>query len=255
MKLSIVLLLILICFFGFADEGDSFLFCSDYESLTISEIRKLTHIETAGLEKIFGIKVNPVNINSVRIKEYGLSNSEVDKKLNRYFSTVTIRSLAADCGYPPKKMIYYQDIDVGKTEYSRTLASFNKTPADIKEGLDRYKASERDFMWAIVLLGMIIVFLSLIITGTLISLLEHLQHLKRPGRKKKKIKTAAGIVSTFDGEINEATVAAIITAVYLHEVTIEEENRLLLTWKRASASVWKASSPMPNNLFFRAKRG
>jgi hypothetical protein len=55
--------------------------------------------------------------------------------------------------------------------------------------------------------------------------------------------------------MSDYALAAVVAAIFLHEEEVEEENKLLLTWKRASTNMWKASRSMSNDIFFNAQGG
>jgi Na+-transporting methylmalonyl-CoA/oxaloacetate decarboxylase gamma subunit len=112
-------------------------------------------------------------------------------------------------------------------------------------------------MFGITLVGMIIVFASLILIGFIINQLSHLQKEKKSSKKRKKRKNKPNFsVSTQQDEPSSDAIIAAITTVYLHELEVEEQNNLLLTWRRANVSMWKAVNKVnvPNRNFFKAQR-
>ena len=110
------------------------------------------------------------------------------------------------------------------------------------------------FYTGVVIVGMSIVFVSLMLTGLIISQLKNLGNKPKKKVNKASVKTSAGTVTGPVDHLSSNAVVAAITAIYLHEMDVEEQNKMLLTWKRAPLSMWKASSIMPNNEYYQAKR-
>ena len=78
-----------------------------------------------------------------------------------------------------------------------------------------------------------------------------LQHIGEP-KKKGKVITSMGTVTATQKHINSNGVVAAITAMFLHDA--EEEDRIDLTWKRQTISMWKAAG-MAENRVFEDRRG
>jgi len=115
--------------------------------------------------------------------------------------------------------------------------------AVLQKAIKSYDDNEKNFHLGIVLVGMFTVFVSLLLVAIIISQLRHLD-------KKKKVrlpKIPAVSKTDFVTNENEDIIAAIITSLYLYELEVEENNKLLLTWKRTPLSMWKASKFVPMN--------
>ncbi len=101
---------------------------------------------------------------------------------------------------------------------------------------------------------MAIVFISLVITAIIISLLQHLtieNKPKKPSKKKKKNDYKRSFETM---QVNSNAIVAAITTVYLHELEVEQQNNMMLTWKRAPLSLWKVSRILPNQEFYKTKK-
>lgn len=144
------------------------------------------------------------------------------------------------------------------TQASSTLAELGLTKADVKEALGEYRKGELGFVQNITEIGMLIVFVSLIIVAVLIGLLRHLHIFENKGKTtrsaKRSVRSIMGMISS-SGDMSHYALAAVVAAIFLHEEEVEAENKLLLTWKRASINMWKASKSMPNDTFFNAQGG
>jgi hypothetical protein len=172
-------------------------------------------------------------------------------------SSWTLREFAEANQVPLRKIAAALGKDVD-TEASSTLAELGLTEADAKEALLEYRKGELGFVRNIVEIGMLIVFGSLIVVAVLIGLLRHLHIFEKKGSKpgpgEKSVRSIVGTISS-SGDMSDYALAAVVAAIFLHEEEVEEENKLLLTWKRASTNMWKATRSMPNDTFFNAQGG
>jgi len=73
-------------------------------------------------------------------------------------------------------------------------------------------------------------------------------------RRQAALRGASKKIPAVDG-LDAPTVAAIAAAIRLHESSLEEANRILATWTKASVSVWKTSRRMPNLRYFGKRYG
>ena len=135
------------------------------------------------------------------------------------------------------------------TDQTKTLAELQISEIQLKLALEKYDSNKNVFYGGIALVGMSIVFLSLIIVGFCISGLKYLDHKKKP--KLKTVQTSVGKISAHPEHISSNAIVAAITALYLHEAEVEEKNRLILTWKRSRLSMWSATNMMENKYFDR----
>lgn len=174
-----------------------------------------------------------------------------------YQSSWTLREFADANQVPPRKIsaALAKDLDI---QASSTLSELGVTKADAKEALAEYRKGELGFVRNIAETGMLIVFVSLIVVAVLIGLLRHLHifdkkgNTPRPG--KRSVRSIVGTISS-SGDMSDYALAAVVAAIFLHEEEVEEEKKLLLTWKRASTNMWKASRSMPNDTFFNVQGG
>jgi hypothetical protein len=174
-----------------------------------------------------------------------------------YQSSWTLQEFAETNQVPPRKIstALGKDFD---TKASATLSELGVTMGDAEEALGEYRKGELGFLRNIAEIGMLIVFLSLIVVAVLISLLRHLHIFEKKASgveaEKKAVRSIVGTIRS-SGDMSDYALAAVVAAIFLHEEEVEEENKLLLTWKRASTNMWKASRSMPNDTFFNAQGG
>lgn len=170
-------------------------------------------------------------------------------------SSWTLREFAQANQVPLRKIAAALGKDLD-TEASSTLAELGLTKVDTKKALVEYRKGELGFVRNIAETGMLIVFISLIVVAVLIGLLRHLHIFEKkgntPGRGESSVRSIVGTISS-SGDMSDYALAAVVAAMFLHEEEVDEENRLLLTWKRASTNMWKASRSMPNDTFFNSQ--
>jgi Na+-transporting methylmalonyl-CoA/oxaloacetate decarboxylase gamma subunit len=159
----------------------------------------------------------------------------------------TIKQVSEQTNIPSKKILQYLDLDTS-TEINLTLAELQISEEHLKKALTEYENKKHGFYSGIALVGMSIVFISLIVVGFFIYSLQHLNFKK----KKKIVNTSIGKVKVPE-HISANAIIAAITAIYLHEAEAEEKNRLMLTWKRSQLSMWRATN-MVESRFFETRR-
>jgi Na+-transporting methylmalonyl-CoA/oxaloacetate decarboxylase gamma subunit len=165
-------------------------------------------------------------------------------------NNITLQELSAEIQIPIKKLKECLELPQ-TTDNHATLSDLTIGKQNIILAIDRYNEDRFGYYQSIVILGMLIVFGSLMITAVFIGLLQHTVIEKKPktpqSRKHGKQEASREHVSS------NAIVAAIAT-VYMHEWEIEEQNKMILTWKRAPLSLWKVSRILPNQEFYKGKR-
>jgi Na+-transporting methylmalonyl-CoA/oxaloacetate decarboxylase gamma subunit len=184
----------------------------------------------------------------------GLLLAEVDTF--SFEPQMTIETFSQENGIPSKKIKEYLNIPMN-TDILTTFAELEITKQQAVKTYQKFQKKKNSYMFGITLVGMIIVFASLILIGFIINQLSHLQKEKKSSKKRKKRKNKPNFsVSTQQDEPSSDAIIAAITTVYLHELEVEEQNNLLLTWRRANVSMWKAVNKVnvPNRNFFKAQR-
>ncbi len=170
---------------------------------------------------------------------------------------MSIQTFSQENGIPSKKIKEYLNIPL-ETDILTTFAELDITKQQAEQAMQKFKKKKSSYMLGITLVGMLIVFLSLILIGLIINQLSHLQSDGKRNKKKRKKgeRKPSFSVSTQQGEPSSDAIVAAITAIYLHELEVEEQNNLLLTWRRTNVSMWKALDKInvPNRNYFIARR-
>ena len=156
--------------------------------------------------------------------------------------SMTIAQISADIHIPVSKLIEY--LELSRTvDIHLPLSELERDAAALQKAITRYNDNKSTFHIGIVLVGMFTVFISLLLVAVIISQLRHLD-------KKKKLRTPKMPIvprPEFNTNEDDDIVAAITTTLYIYELEVEENNKLLLTWKRTPLSMWKAAKFIPMN--------
>ncbi len=160
----------------------------------------------------------------------------------------TLHELAASESIPVKNLAMELGVVLAEVR-EHSLSELDITRQDAGDAVTRYREGEPTMVSSIVMVGMMIVFVSLVVVAFLISLFKHLHLFK----KTRYAKTSVGTVRS-QGDMSERSIAAVVAAIYLHEEEVDSENRLLLTWKRAATNIWKTGSVKPNESHFASRR-
>ncbi len=154
----------------------------------------------------------------------------------------TLNSIKKETGIPVKKLRQYLNLP---KDYSIQKPMNNISAENIKDIKEKFKAEKSSLILSITLSGMGVVFISLLFVALLIAQFAHI----------KTIQKKIGPAKPCRNLTNDALVAAMLT-VYLHELEVEEQNKLILTWKRANISMWKAVSKTetPNENYYKTRK-
>jgi Na+-transporting methylmalonyl-CoA/oxaloacetate decarboxylase gamma subunit len=160
-------------------------------------------------------------------------------------STSTLVQIADYKHVPIKKLIEFLGLPM-TTPYGVTPKQVDRTLEQALAAVDKIHGARLSFGGLLTALGMSVVFLAL---AFMAFVLGQLRRLNRERPKPTSAEPRKAIRQ------DDAAVAA-MTALYLHVQEVREHNRMLLTWRRAPVSMWKASLlvEMPNRQYYE-KRG
>lgn len=147
---------------------------------------------------------------------------------------------------PIKKLRIMLKIDqnIDNTTSLQKLNISNKKIADL---IKQFNSDKNSYLGGIAIVGMLIVFVSLAIVALIIGRLKIIQRCEN----RKIVKTTIGEM-TGPSNMSANDVVAAITAIYLHEMEADKQNKLLLTWKRRPLEMWSAANKvnLPNRIYF-----
>ncbi len=175
----------------------------------------------------------------------------------------TLLELSLEHEVPVKKIIEYLELPQN-VNLQKTLTELKVQSIDFQNCIKRFEEEKVSYSYGIVVIGMLVVFFSLIITGFLIAQIEHIgKWEKRDDKiekeKKEELTTVHTEYAKVTGKISEVSTNAIvaaITALHLHRMEVEETNKMMLTMKRNRISLWKSYAKLnvPNRSFHLEKR-
>ncbi len=165
------------------------------------------------------------------------------KKLN-FAPSTTLLEIAAQTNIPVKKITQYLKLK-DQTEFNISMQELGISNEDLKKAIAEYENNKKSFYSGIILVGMGIVFVSLLIVGLIIGSLQHIGDPKK--KKRSVVQTSVGKVTAPRNHISSNGIVAAITAMLLHDA--EEKDKIDLTWKRQTISMWQAAGMVENRIF------
>ena len=166
-----------------------------------------------------------------------------EKKLD-FLPETTLLEISSQTNIPVKKITQYLKLE-DQTEFNVSLQELGISTEDLKKAIAEYHKNTKSFYTGIIIVGMGIVFVSLLIVGFIINLLQHIGEPKKI--KKTVVKTPVGTVTASKDHISSNGVVAAITAIFLHDA--DEKDKIELTWKRQTISLWNAAGMVENRVF------
>ncbi len=258
-------------------------FAQDMKRLQQMTLLELSEAKGIRLEKLTELIVPDIDTDHMRLplEKIGpnITDGFIQGVLDNYLQLRTLRDLAEDTQYPIKKLRNIIGVDISKSGYEKPLRNFGISTQRIDRAIRVYEEGETDFIWSIIATGMIIVFISLIIIGLVVAFLEYFRRLgnkrlrrktltglkpemktssdtsKRASRRKRRKRGTSSREISSDDAMDAPTIVAIAAAIRLHESSMEEANRILATWTKASVSMWKTNRLMPNQRYFDKRYG
>jgi Na+-transporting methylmalonyl-CoA/oxaloacetate decarboxylase gamma subunit len=165
-----------------------------------------------------------------------------------YNELSTLSEIAASLNMPLKKLksMLGNDDPLDRTWDQRSIQALGISPEQIRDINQEFEKDILLYGSSVTLVGMLVVFLALVITSLIIRQLVHLN---------AKPKAAPVIKLSSDGKVKSApntlsrnVIVAAITALHIHQHEIEEQRRMVLTFRRTPTNQWRASAvlSMPN---------
>jgi len=199
--------------------------------------------------KLTALRINPEDI--VKYKDditFGFNHS------------MTLYDCAKFNKVPIKKLLEYLNLPIqDKTNYTKTLIDLKIKPSLIIEKVKFFDTKKMELGAILTILGMLVVFAALAITALVLTQMIHLNKMgKSSGHGHSQPVTTASVQTPVGKikaprpeDLSSAAIVAVITAIHLRTQELEEENKLMLTWKRANVSMWQASGKVqfPNSKF------
>ncbi len=218
------------------------------ENMTLQDVSLIVNISVDSLATNFKLNLKDKRIINRSLKSLKLDPEAIinykDFTLYGFNQTNTVREIAKLLHIPVKKLMGYLQLNPQDKEKSNaTLEDLQIKPSNVILMSIEFKKDLPKFGTILTVLGMSVVFFSLILTALIISQLVHFGKSKKHGHKEShSVQTTLGTVSTQKKEdLNSTAIVAVISAIHIRMHELEEENKLMLTWRRANVSMWQAS--------------
>lgn len=184
-----------------------------------------------------------------------LSAKQHEEAIGKYTKDSTITEVSLSLGIPSSKLVEHLGLDPD-TDRTMTLSDLQIDPDEVERARIGFKKESWRFSGNIVIVGMLVIFLSLSVTGLFVALLSKVVSVsENSGSKGKKVNKASPIdVKSRDTSYN--AIVAAITALHLHLQDAEEFGKMTLSWEREPVSVWKTTGKldMPNRVYRKEKQ-
>lgn len=138
-----------------------------------------------------------------------------------------------------------------------SLSGLNIKPTTVAEKFNTFTDKTMDYGYSITVVGILVVFFSLLLISILISQFQHIAKTKDiKGKKSSKattstVKTPVGKVTGPTSAISSNAIVAVIAALHKHKLSVEERVKIQMTFSRTPVNMWGASAKMnmPNSLY------
>lgn len=168
----------------------------------------------------------------------------------------TITEIAHSLNIPPKKLrsLLGNEDPLDNSWDNQSIQALGIKPETV---LEVKKAFSKDIVLyglSVTIVGMLVVFSALLITSIIIS---QLVHLSREGKGNKTLELDSNKnLKKAPKDLSRNVIVAAITALYLHDLELEEKRKMVLTFRRTPANQWRASGilSMPNREFIPLRR-
>ncbi len=164
-----------------------------------------------------------------------------------YSELNTISEIAGRLNIPVKKLkaLLGNENPLDKSWDHTSLQALHFAPSDVKKAADSFKNDILLYSFSVTLVGMIVVFVALLLTSIIISQLVHLN--AKPKAAVIKL-DGAGTLKAAPKDLSRNVIVAAITALHIHATEIEEQRKMVLTFRRTPTNQWRASAilSMPN---------
>jgi len=133
------------------------------------------------------------------------------------------------------------------------LHELNIDPQTVADKFEIFTDETLDFGYSITLVGILVVFFSLLLISILIAQFQHIDKIEE-GKKKKvekrsTVQTSVGKITANETDISSNAIVAVIAALHRHKMIVEERRKTQLTFSRTPVNMWRASGKMemPNS--------
>ncbi len=136
-----------------------------------------------------------------------------------------------------------------------SLSELKIAPATVAEKFEEFTRETLPFGYSVTLVGIIVVFTSLLLISVLIAQFQHIEKTKDIKVKNKKanktVDTPIGKITGPESAISSNAIVAVIAALHKHKQSVEERVKIQMTFSRTPVNMWSASAKMemPNRVY------
>ncbi len=221
---------------------------------TLEEVaRKLLIADFDHWKSYLGLEPENKKLNTMSLQKLGIApyRALLAQQYSVYGFTElsTIAEAAASISMPIKKLKQMLGLpdSISRKWDNNSLQALDFTPQQVEKIHQEFTDAQLGYGANVTGVGMLTVFLALLITSIIISQLIHLN--RPPKIKHADIKVSAdGKLKSASATLNHNIIVAAITALHIHQQSIEDRRRLVLTFRRTPTNQWRASAvlSMPN---------
>ncbi len=236
--------------FGFSD---SYRLSEVAEKLKIGDIKRW--------KTFLGLEPNNTKLDSRSLRQLGITPLQAvlaqESTIYGFNELNTVSELSSILTIPSKYL--KQKLGINPLDHSvdnSSIQALDYTVAQINQIKMTFDEEKMALGGSITFVGILVVFSALLLTSIIIGKLQHF-NAKEP--KAKSVKTIkidkSGNVTSSPRNVSQNVIVAAITALHIHNQTIEERKKLLLTFKRTPINLWHASNVinMPNREYMRRR--
>ncbi|MFO7660411.1 MAG: OadG family protein [Candidatus Cloacimonadaceae bacterium] len=227
------------------------------ENSTLIQTAEVMKVELNELKKQLGLDVKNNQLDTMRLRQLGVSVYQVllaQETIQYGFNTTsTLSHISALYSVPIKKLKSLLSLDSNDISLNqRSIQSLEISPVSVRAALIEFTETLPHTGGNIVLVGILVVFASLLITSLVIMQLRHVNFLTQEKTAKADIRiTKSGKLLSAKPNMTNNDIAAVIIALHMFQYQLEERRRLALTFHREKANFWRADGlyAMPNRNF------
>ncbi len=181
----------------------------------------------------------------------------------------TLVELCDQLNVPVKKIksLLEPELEAYNTAHNQNIANYKRewddkslqdlkvTPERFKEVYQQFLNERYQFGGNITIVGISVVFVSLLVISILIGFFKHLGKERKP--KTATVSTPVGNVTASAEAISSNSIVAVIIALHKYRSEIDERRKILLTFQRTPITLWGAhnKTDMPNYNYNQPTRG
>jgi hypothetical protein len=215
--------------------------------------RKLLISDYASWKSYLGLEPGNKALDNMSLRQLGIApyRALLAQQFSVYGFTElsTLNEVSAKLSFPIKKLktVLKLEDPLSRKWDEASLQALDITPQQIEKIRQDFDGKRIAYGASVTLVGMLTVFMALLVTSIVIRQLIHLNRPPKTPKADLKI-SSGGKVLAASATLNRNVIVAAITALHIHQQSIEDRRRMALTFRRTPTNQWRASAvlSMPN---------